>query len=66
VWDDAAHLCLLQAVFTHVTFTAEEWHKILGYTEARGYNYSAGAAVYFSPSCTFLAMLLIFPKFTPP
>jgi hypothetical protein len=26
------YLCVLQAVFTHVTFTAEEWQKILGYT----------------------------------
>lgn len=54
VWDEAAHLCLLQAVFHNVTFTSEEWQRILQFTKERGYNYTSGAAVYFSPR-TFLS-----------
>jgi hypothetical protein len=45
VWDDQAHLCLLQGIFQHVTFTSDEWAKILAYTQERGYNYSSSAAM---------------------
>ena len=53
IWDGAAHLCLLQAVFDSLTFTSDEWEKILKFTRDRGYEYTSGAAVYIFPSLPF-------------
>jgi len=72
VWDEAAHLCLLQGVFVNVTFTAEEWQRILKYTEDRGYGYTSGAAMYSSLFTLFPHFLsssssqTSLPNFTPP
>jgi hypothetical protein len=49
VWDEAAHLCLLQAVVVNGTFTKEDWAKILQYTKDRGYDYTESAAMYLPP-----------------
>ncbi|KAB5585788.1 hypothetical protein GE09DRAFT_38380 [Coniochaeta sp. 2T2.1] len=64
VWDGAAHLCLLQAVFDSVSFTLEEWDKILKFTRDRGYEYTSGAAVYILPFSS--SSHPIFPKTTTP
>jgi hypothetical protein len=52
--DDAAHLCFLNAISVHISFTSEEWGKILAYNRERGYNYTSGAAMYFSPFVGFI------------
>lgn len=46
IWDNPAHVCLLQAIVTNVTFKPEEWERILEYTQKRGYSYTSGAVVY--------------------
>ena len=58
VWDDKAHLDLLQAVLTVTRPDGAAWDHILMIVQSKGYNYTASAAQYIPPPFSFP---LIFP-----
>ena len=67
VWDDRAHLILLQAIVQEASINAPEWDRIIQYTRQFGYNYTMGAATYSHPflillSCHFQRTL---PRYFP-
>lgn len=49
VWDQDAHLALLQAVIAEAPPNAAEWDKILAAVAKKGYIYTSSAALYCSP-----------------
>ncbi|KAK0741700.1 hypothetical protein B0T21DRAFT_432990 [Apiosordaria backusii] len=45
IWDEEAHLTLLQAIIACGIVKAADWDAIIDYVSRRGYNYTAGAAI---------------------
>lgn len=46
-WDDKAHADLLQAMVSELKLTKEQWARVLTKVHAKGYTYTADAAMYF-------------------
>jgi hypothetical protein len=55
VWGHDAHLALLQAVMAEAPPSPHQWDKILERVAKKGYNYTASAAMYFSPNLFLLS-----------